>query len=300
MPDLTPEAESARTPQQRLLRAMNAPLPVTDLGVSAQADFLESETDDKQVSLTVYFDGDRFQYRQKDQLNLVELEVIYAVYDSFGKQVEGTSAHVEGTLSADRLAQAKTSGYRFSRRLTLKPGVYLVRVGVREEGTDRMGTAAAWVEVPELAQDKLEMSSLLLSNPLDMDTEDREGIDVSKLEQIKMVQGIPLFEHGDFFDYSFRVHQAVQPLTKPELQWMPELYREGKLVKEGHWQPVSVEKEDIDSKGWFDVYGEVNVGECDAGLYELRVSVKDSRSDKPIQRAAAFSVEQSNAKPQNP
>jgi len=291
--DLTADSgtELVKTPQQDLLQAMSAPMPVTDLGVSAQADFLQTEDDDKQVSLTVYFDGDRFQYRKQDQLNVVALEILYVIYDASANQVEGTSAHVEGILSADRMAQAKTSGFRFSRRLTLKPGVYQVRIGVREEGTNRMGTATAWVDVPELSEDKLEMSSLILSNPLDIEVLDTEGIDVSQLEQIKMVQGIPFFEQGDFFDYSFRVHTDALTFLEPDLAWMPELYRGGELVKQGQWLPIPVEKEDIDSKGWFDVYGEVDIGEVGSGIYELRVSVKDARANKTVQRTTVFSVE---------
>jgi hypothetical protein len=290
-PGADAEAELIKTPQQRLLQAMKAPLPVTDLGVSVRADFLETETDDKTVSLTVYFDGDRFQYREQDHRNAIELEILYAIYDSSGKQVEGISAHVQGSLTQDRLTQAKTRGYRFSRRLTLKPGVYQVRMGVREEGTNRMGTATAWVDVPELAQDKLEMSSLIFSNPLDIDSSDAEGIDVSKLEQIRMVRSIPLFARGDFFDYSFRVYQGALAVAEPKLEWMPELYQGGRLIKEGQWLPIAVERENIDSKGWMDVYGEVDIGKFDSGVYELRVSVKDSRSNKTVQRTAVFSVE---------
>lgn len=291
--DLATEAgpEPVKTPQQRLLRAMNEPLPVTDLGVSARADFLETEADDRKVSLTVYFDGDRFQYQQQDQLNAFELEILYVVYDSSGKQVEGISAHVQGNLSQDRLKEAKTRGYRFSRRLTLQPGVYQVRVGVREEGTDRMGTATAWVDVPKLAQNKLEMSSLILTNPLDIDASDAEGIDISELEQIKMVRGIPLFERGDTFDYSFRIYQGKQDLAKPDLEWMPELFQDGRLIRESEWQPISLDKEDVDGKGWVDVYGEVDIGKFGSGVYELRVSVKDPHSKQTVQRAAVFSVE---------
>jgi VWFA-related protein len=291
------EAESVKTPQQRLLQAMKAPLPVTDLGVSARADFVETENDDKTVSLTVYFDGDRFQYREQDQGNVFGLEILYAIYDSSGKQVEGVSANVQGNLSHDRLTQAKTTGYRFSRRLTLKPGVYQARIGVREEGTNRMGTATAWVDVPELAQDKLEMSSLILSSPLDIDSANAEGsadaggMDVSGLEQIRMVQSIPLFARGDFFDYSFRVHRGTSAVAEPKLEWMPELFHGDRLIKEGQWLPIPLEKDDIDGKGWMDVYGEVDIGKFGPGVYELRVSVKDSRSNKTVQRTAVFSVE---------
>jgi VWFA-related protein len=293
VPDLAAEAEAelVKTPQQRLLQAMKAPLPVTDLGVSARADFLETETDAKQVSLTVTFDGDRFQYREQDQRNVFELEILSVIYDSSGKQVEGASVHVQGNLTHDRLKQAKTRGYRFYRRLTLKPGVYQVHIGVREEGTNRMGTATAWVDIPELAQNKLEMSSLILSNPLDINAAEVESIDVSELEQIKMVQGIPLFERGDSFDYSFRVYQGTPASAKPNLEWMPELFQGGRLIKQAQWLPISTGKEDIDSKGWLDVNGEVAIGELGSGVYELRISVKDSQSNKIVRRATVFSVE---------
>jgi hypothetical protein len=154
-----------------------------------------------------------------------------------------------------------------------------------------MGTAAAWVEVPELAPNKLEMSSLILSDPLDIEAVDSEGIDVSRLEQIKMVRGIPLFERGDSFDYSFRVYQGAPASEKPDLKWMPELFHGGRVVQQGKWLPISLEKEDLDGKGWADAYGEVDIGKFGPGIYELRVSVKNFRSNQTVQRTAVFSIE---------
>jgi VWFA-related protein len=285
------DLEEAKTPQQRLLRAMMAPLPVTDLGVSAKADFLATDNDDKQVSLTVYFDGDSFQYLRQDQRNVIELEILYAVYDSSAKQVEAISAQVEGHLSRDRMAQAKTSGFRFLRRLALKPGVYQVRVGVREEGTERMGTASTWVEVPELAKDRLEMSSLMLLEPLGTDPDAKEGIDVSELEQIRMVQGIPLYARGDFCDYFFRVYREAPTGTGSYLEWKTELYRSGQPVDQKPWMQVSADAATIEGKGWLEVNGGMDFSEFDPGIYELRVSVKDTSSNEAVQRTAVFGIE---------
>jgi VWFA-related protein len=284
-------ADAAKTPQQRLIKAMGAPFPLTDLGVSAQADFMEGETDDKQVSLTAYFDGDRFQYQEKEQRKVIGLEILYAVYDSSGKQMNAISANVEGKLTPEGMAQAKTSGFRFSQRLALKPGVYQMRVGVREEGTDRMGTAATWIEVPEIVSGKLEMSSLALRNPLETDSTAKEGINVSELEQIKIVQGIPLFARNDFCDYSFRVYPGGPASANPDLQWMSELSRDGKPVKQEPWRPVPQEDRNVDNKGWFDLDGEVDLSGFTPGIYELRVSVKDAKSNKTVQRTAVFDVE---------
>jgi len=289
--DVTIPEEEANTPQQRLVRAINSALPLTNLGVSARAEFVERETDDKQVSLTIYFDGDRFQYKEQEERKAVELEIVSLIYDGAGKQVDGISARVEAKLTAERMEQAKTSGYRFSRRLALKPGVYQARIGVREEDTDRMGTASAWVEVPEVAEDKLEMSSLILRNPLDTDPEAREGMNVSELEQIRMVHSIPLYDRDDFCDYSFRVHTPSTASKDSQLLVMKELLLDGKPFKQEDWKAIAAQAKKAGDKGWLDVEGEVDLAGFAPGIYELRVTVKEKASNKTAQRAAVFSVE---------
>jgi hypothetical protein len=55
--------------------------------------------------------------------------------------------------------------------------------------------------------------------------------------------------------------------------------------------PIPAEERNRDSKGWFDVDGEVDLGGFDPGVYELRVSVKDVQSNKTTQRTTVFSVQ---------
>jgi VWFA-related protein len=289
------EDGAARTPQQQLLRAMNRPLPITDLGVSAIADYLETENDDKKVSLTVNFEGERFQYRPEGGQNIVELEILTVFYDSYGKQVDGISAQVEGRLTPEGMEQAKTNGYRFSRRLALDPGVYHARIGVREIGTERIGTAITWIEVPDLKPDMLEMSSLMLSNPLETDPFETEKIEVNRLEQVRTVQGVPVYEKDDIFYYTFRVHPGSarpgEPAPEaPELLMMREVLKEGKPVETGKWYPIEEMYLNEDSKGWFNLDGEVDIGRFDPGVYELRVRVKNMRSNKTAERTAAFGI----------
>ena len=282
---------AAKTPQQRLLQAMNAPLPKTDINVSARAEFVETASDDKQVTLFVYFDGDRLNYKSQHERNLLELEVLYTIYDSSGKQVDAVSAAVEGNLADMRREQAQKKGYLFSRRLPLKPGVYQARVGIRESGTDLIGTATAWMEVPEMAPDKLEMSSLILRNPLDDNLESEDGVHVSDLEQVKMVQGIPLYARGDFCDYFFRIFPGAPSTANAEFVVMQELLQNDKVIRTGTWQSVAEEAKYKDSKGWFDVGGEVDLKGLNPGIYELRVRVKNAQSEKMTHRSTVFSID---------
>ncbi|MEJ2245681.1 MAG: VWA domain-containing protein [Acidobacteriota bacterium] len=283
------EEDAPTTPQERLVHAMGSPLPITDLGVSARADFIETEDDDKQVSLTVYFEGDRLQYREQEQGRIVELEVMSFIYDSSGDQVDGISAQVEGRLTFEGVKKAQNYGFRYLRRLALEPGVYQARIGVREAGTDRIGTATTWMEVPELYPDKVEMSDLILSNPLDMSF-DSEGIDVSKLEQIKMVQGIPMYAQSDIFYYSFRVHHISGVPAESNLLLRRELLREGKPIRTGEWMTITAEQENTDGKGWLHLDGEYDISSLDPGVYEMQITVKSVPSEETVQRAVAFGV----------
>lgn len=106
-----------------------------------------------------------------------------------------------------------------------------------------------------------------------------------------MVQGIPLYAHDDFCDYSFRVHRTAQASAESDLTWMHELYQNGKLVKKEQWRPISAEDVEIDNKGWFDLDGEVDLSGFNPGIYELRVSIKDAGLNKTIQRTAVFGIE---------
>jgi VWFA-related protein len=287
----TLEDSAPKTPQERLIRAMQSPLPLTDLGVSARADLIETEDDDKQVSLTVYFEGDRLQYREQEQGGIVELEVMSFIYDSSGDRVDGISAQVEGRFTSEDMTKARNCGFRlFLRRLSLEPGVYQVRVGAREEGTDRMGTATTWLEVPELDPDKLQMSSLILSNPLDMDLIDSEGTDVGELEQVKIVQGVPMYAPTDIFYYTFRVHRISQVAAKSDLLLRRELYQWGSPIRSDEWVKVKEEQANTDSKGWFDVDGELDISNLDPGVYEMRITIKNTPSEETVQRAVAFGI----------
>ena len=282
--------DKEKTPRQRLLQAVQAPLQRTDLRVSAAADFLETEADGAQVSLTVYLEGDNLQYREQNQRHGFSLEMLSEIYDSSGKRVESLFHNVQGNLTAERLVLARRNGYRFSWRLTLKPGVYQARVGVLETGTDYMGTATAWVEVPNLERSKLTLSSLVFQDaPARAGTTAAEGTS-DALARSRVVQGIRFFRLNELCPYVFRIHLAAKAPAASTLQVQMELVQGGKLIVQDTWQPLTAGKTIHDSKGIL-VGGQANLAGLKPGLYELRVTVKDSQSKLAATSSAMFGIE---------
>ncbi|MEK7833162.1 MAG: VWA domain-containing protein, partial [Acidobacteriota bacterium] len=152
----------ALTPRQRLARAMISPLPVNALGISVAADYFEREGDPNQVFLQTYIESDKLDYKQQDGVYAFNLEVATAIYDGAGKLINGWSDEIKGGFKAERFETAKNAGFRQFKWLSLKPGLYQIRVGILEANTERLGTALAWVEVPKLGENKALVSNLML------------------------------------------------------------------------------------------------------------------------------------------
>jgi len=283
--------EKLITPQQRLIQAVNAPLPASNFNVSARMDFVEAEADNQRVSLTVYFDGDKFQYQLQDQHHAFTVEILYVIYDSAGKQVDALSTSVQGTLTPDHFIQARTNRYAYSKRLTLNPGVYQARVGVREASTERIGTTSAWVEVPDLKHSKIALSSLIFLDPLPVVNQDADSVNTDELKRITMVQGIRLFPRNSICAYAFRVFSNVNSLTGSDLTMKTELLKSGKPIRQGEWLPLSEISEDSNGKGQIYIGGKENLAGLDPGIYELNVSVKNIQLNKIAQRTEVFGIE---------
>lgn len=280
--------QQAGTPEQRLLQAIVGALPVTALGLVVEADYLESDADEAQLSVQVSLDAERLEYRQQDGRYVFALQVATLVFDSAGKRVDAHTETINGNLLPERLALAKKTGYRYARRFPLKPGLYQIRVGAREVSTDRIGTAWALVEVPNLSRQKLALSSILL---LDSKREGSSSTPGQDPIPSKFVQGIRFYPKNDFLTYRFRIYCDLTR-ANPETQLLMQtgVFQDDKVAAQGNWQPVSARQLGKDRKS-IAAGEEIKLSNLLPGVYELRVAVKDPASNRIATQSIVFGVE---------
>ncbi|MFN0084963.1 MAG: VWA domain-containing protein [Blastocatellia bacterium] len=284
------EAAASRSPQQRFVDAILAPLPATAIGVTATADFIESTEDAAQVSLLIHVDGSTLTYQMENGRHRFETEVLTMTYNSDGKRVDLKAETIRGTLSPERWALARENGLQYRRRLSLKQGLYQIRVGVREPGSERMGTAATWIETTDLSKGRLAMSSLILSDAVPDPTTPRAEMN-EPLLQSKVVQGIRYYRAGQPVIYFLRLYNALAPnQTEPDAEMQVELLRDEKPVITIPWQPASSRVIGRDAKGLI-LGGQLSMPKIPAGIYELRLSIRNGRTRRPVHRTASFGVE---------
>jgi VWFA-related protein len=278
LPVAAKKEPTARSPRQRLFQAIAAPLPVTSLGVAVSAEFLESEADDAQVSLFVHLDGTTLTDIVRNGRSLFEVEVVAVIYDHRGKPVTTMAHDVSVFIRPGHVEPAKHNIYHFAQRVALPPGLYHVRVGVREPSTDRMGTAMAWVEVPDLRRKQLTVSGLFLA-----EWEPEKGLQLPDI----MGHTIRRVRRGTDLVYYLMIYNASAP--PEELKMRVEIFRGEDRIHESGWMPVSLRMIGRNKKG-IEVAERIVWNEAPPGFYELRVTVSAPGSKQMAQRAVVFEV----------
>lgn len=61
-------------------------------------------------------------------------------------------------------------------------------------------------------------------------------------------------------------------------------------VVAGKWYPIEEVYQDAEGKGWIDLDGELDIGPFDPGVHELRIGVKDVRSNQTVERTVPFGI----------
>jgi hypothetical protein len=215
------------------------------------------------------------------------------VFNSDGKRVDLKSEAINGDLAPARLDVARENGFLYSRRLRLKPGLYQIRAGVREPANERTGTASAWIETPDLSKkNRPALSSLFLSDAVTMGIDEQapkkaQG-DAPSLS--KLVHGIRCYRAGQPIVYFFRLYNMSNDKAESDAVMQIEILKDEKSEVTMPWQPVTTRQIGKDTKGLI-IGGQLAMPKFEPGIYELRMSIKDSGMNRPVQRSVAFSVE---------
>jgi len=275
--------EAARTPKERLIRAMVSPLATSGIGIYATADFIETEADDAQVTLQVYIDGAKLQYREEEERRKFELDLLAVVFNSTGSQVTANETAIRSKLLPATYEAGRSAGYRFTTRVPLPPGFYQIRIGVREPESDIMGTTAAWVQVPDTKKKKLALSNILLTDPAGMDHLVALGKESLTL-QTSTRRGLRVFKPNDNLAYYVRVYNA----PARGLVYQVQITQGDKVLAEAPWKPIP--ESNASATRGIELGRMFPLGELPPGFYELRVKVKEEKEKKSIDRDITFEV----------
>jgi VWFA-related protein len=158
----TKKANSATAQENRaveLQAALGSLYPRTQAPVQLSTGYIAAAIPGSMaLKLSMQIEPELFSEVLEGETKKTELDVMGAAVDD-----RGVISTFKQLLTITPQTLANHEPVIWHQELTVPPGLYQVRVAIRERTTGWTGSALQWIEVPDLKQSKLQMSSLFIA-----------------------------------------------------------------------------------------------------------------------------------------
>jgi VWFA-related protein len=282
------EEAAARRREQRQSEMRTALLslaPLAAIPVRLSADFVSLDGRAAQLVVTGNVDVSTLPFARLQGHRRATIETAGIVYDEDG----AVAATLETERTAMDVADADfgplaSSGIPYQRAVALSPGRYQVRLGVREDATGLLGSAWRRLEVPDLAEGRLTLSSLFLL---------REGAAPASAAPdagpvLNSAQALPRFDRGESLYMQLYAYNPKRDAAGSiELVSQAEVLQDGVVLGTTAPEPMT----EGETRGTVPHLSRIGLQRFEPGDYELRVTVTDRNARALATRTAAFTIE---------
>lgn len=269
------EASGSKRVESALMSALSAPSSRTGVPTTLSASFIDVPGSGPTLTAATQIATDMLGYGA-DGKQPAAVDLAGVVLNDDGKQ----AGSFKTRLNVAPLSQpvgVKNAGVVYNHKLPLKPGLYQVRVAVRDDKSGRVGSAAQWIEIPELASKKLMLSSLLLDDANKPQTQQMQfSIDRRFTREAQMT-------------FLTIIYNAAANGGAPKLDSQIEILRRGQRVIASPVRPIPLEPNTDVARI---PYGAgIALKSLAPGRYVLRVTVYDRSANQTAMNEVLFDIE---------
>lgn len=280
-----------QTPVQQINAALTSPFGATGVNLDLYSIFFSDEKNKNFISSFVWIDAKNLKFTpQADGKHKAEIQIFATTFGDNGVPVDAIAKSYAVELDEKKYQKALEQGFVYKVLLAVKkPGAYQFRIGVRDAGSNKIGSASQFIEVPDVGKKNLTLSNLIVKN-------------YSLLQWKKLAGGqnsdspdgtafldttVRQFKPGTVLAYSYEIYNAKIDAArqKPQLQIQTRLFRDGKMILEGKPMPLNVgAQKDLRR---IEITDAVTLGtDLSAGGYILQLIVLDALAKEKKQIAS--------------
>ncbi len=172
-----------KTSSELMGETLRAIYPKSDLPVSISLNFLDLAQVGQTLTTSVKISTNSMTLEAHEDEQLAVLDLAGGVYDDQGKPVSTFNKHLTIRSKSNNPKPPPPENVFYSHFTTIKPGLYEVRIAAVDAKQGRVGSALAWIEIPDLSERTLTLSSLIVGErktATNVDPSTAEASDLSK------------------------------------------------------------------------------------------------------------------------
>lgn len=285
--DAAPAAK--QTAARQITTALTSPFAANDISLRLNALYGNSAKFGSYVRSLVHIDAKDLKFtNEPDGSYKTTFDVLAISFGENGTVADQISKTYTLSVKKEDFDDVLRDGFVYNFVFPVKKaGGYQLRVALRDNASEKVGSANQFVEVPNLKKVGLTLSGIILENLTEKQFQDFQSGGAEK----SSAQGdtsLRRFKRGTILRYGFEIYNAkLDAAQKPQLMKQTRVFRDGKLLFEGRQSPLDA----IAPTGanQFSSASALGLGsEMQPGDYVLQIVVIDNLAKEKRRIAAQF------------
>ena len=282
----TPTTE--RTSAQRVFAALTSPFASGDIHLRLTSIFGQDFKAGAFMRSMLHIDPGELTFTtETDGQHKAVVDIVAFTFGDNGQVVDRESREYTIRMPDEAFKRVIKQGLLYNLNVMIKkPGGYQLRIAVRDAGSDRIGSANQYIEVPDIGKKRLALSGLVVqgSDPAKSGQSNAQSVNAAEgaVDETDSQSGpsLRMLRPGMSLDYGFAIYNATAgAANKPQLEAQVILLRDGKPVYTGPAAGVTLESQ----TDWRQIIagGRIQLGPKFApGDYVLQVIVIDKQASE--------------------
>ncbi|HUQ32620.1 MAG TPA: VWA domain-containing protein [Pyrinomonadaceae bacterium] len=276
-------SSSAPTPEAELVTALGSIYPHRIIPTALSVGYVQESAQGPALKASMQIEREALE-GLASEAKKSEVDVLGAAIDDRGVIVTFKQLL---TVTPDPSAQNQRQPIVWNQQLSLPPGLYQVRVAVRERQTGRTGGAQAWIEVPDIASGGFQMSSLFLGERKAAAVDER----YATAPRPVMVDVDRRFTRASVLRFQTYIYNAGRGASSslPDVEIQTRVFRDNRAIVT--LAPVKLPTDTTKDLTRLPYWAEIGLDQLPAGKYALQVTAIDRTTKVSVSQQTTFVVE---------
>lgn len=285
----TADDSSSNKNEAKLRAAIIAPFADRGLPVSSSLTWTMTGDNKQTMNVALQVSGSAITFEDDKDRRTGVVQVVGSVYDDQGKAGGGFSERLTVHAPTGETDSSATPDIVYNYPLTLPPGLYQVRIAVRDEKSGNIGSTRQWIEIPDLSTHKIVLSSLIVSERM-MGVPAKSGgppNDSQNTQDRVVVRVDHRFKRNSFLRFLLFIY--TQSNVPPDIAVQIQVVRSDQPVITTSLRSVSTEG--IPDVKKLPYAADLSLKQLPAGRYLLKVTAMDRNSKSVASESTRFEIE---------
>jgi hypothetical protein len=242
------------------------------------------------LNTLLYIDGRDLHFEDEpDGWHKAVIDIVAITFGDNGQPVDSSDRTYTLRARNESYEQARKGLLYSVSHPVRQPGAYQMRVVVRDAGSEQVGSASQFIEVPDVNKGRLTLSSVVLKEVAPGVAEGKERAEGQiQTPNIQGSAAVRVFQQGTSILYGYEVLNAATDAGKPpELETQTRLFRDGRQVYEGKVNALAVNGQPDPKR--LVAGGSMKLGpQIAPGDYVLQVTVTDKLAKERYRTATQW------------